>query len=151
MNTGSALAMLLFWPRHRLGHHENYLFSLSKKIFTRSKYPKVILFNFENRSTVHWSTLLISLYHLVDLLTTILTIMNTGPVPIVSIPGASGAFVLFVPNYPQCLSRLMYSLPLRVGPHQQKRPVVVSIAFVLANILVRSPGKSFILITETNI
>ena len=34
----------------RLGHPENYLFPLSKTIFSRSKYPRNILFNFESRS-----------------------------------------------------------------------------------------------------
>ena len=38
-------------PRYRLAHPENYLFSLSKKIFSGSKYPKNIKFNFEKRST----------------------------------------------------------------------------------------------------
>ena len=46
-----------FLPKHRLGHPENYLFSLSKQIFSGSKYPKNILFKFENRSTggAQWS------------------------------------------------------------------------------------------------
>ena len=41
-----------FLPKHRLAHPENCLFSLSKNTFSGSKYPKIILFNFENRSTV---------------------------------------------------------------------------------------------------
>ena len=44
-------AVLPFWPNHRLGHPENYLFSLSKKIFSGSKYPKIKLFNVEKGST----------------------------------------------------------------------------------------------------
>ena len=43
--------VVLFQPKYRLAHPENYLFSLSKKIFSGSKYPKNILFIFENRST----------------------------------------------------------------------------------------------------
>ena len=41
-----------FSPKYRLGHPENYLCLLSKKIFSGSKYPKNILFNFEKGSTV---------------------------------------------------------------------------------------------------
>ena len=37
--------------KYRLGHPENYLFTLSKKLFSGSKYLKNILFYFENRST----------------------------------------------------------------------------------------------------
>ena len=33
-------AVLLFKPKHRIGHPENYVFSLSEKIFSGSKYPK---------------------------------------------------------------------------------------------------------------
>ena len=43
--------VLLFKPKYRLGHPENYLFLLSKKIFSGSKHPKNKLFDFENRST----------------------------------------------------------------------------------------------------
>ena len=43
-------SVLLFKPKYRLCHPDNYLFSLSKKIFYLSKYPKNISFNFENRS-----------------------------------------------------------------------------------------------------
>ena len=43
--------MLPFQPKYRLGHPENYLFVLSKKIFTGSKYPKINLFNFEKNFT----------------------------------------------------------------------------------------------------
>ena len=46
-------AVVIFWPKYRLAHPENYLFSLSKNIFSGSKYPKKILFNFEKRSTGH--------------------------------------------------------------------------------------------------
>ena len=45
------VAVLLFQPKYRLSHPENYLFSSSNKIFSGSKYPKNILFNFEKRST----------------------------------------------------------------------------------------------------
>ena len=38
-------------PNLRLGHPENYLFSLSKKILFESKYPKNILFIVEKGST----------------------------------------------------------------------------------------------------
>ena len=43
--------VLLFKPKYQLGHPENYLFSLSKDIFSGSEYPRTFLFNFENRST----------------------------------------------------------------------------------------------------
>ena len=39
--------MLPFQPKHRLADPENNLFSLSQKIFSGSKYPKNLLFNFE--------------------------------------------------------------------------------------------------------
>ena len=42
--------VLLFWPKYRLAHPEIYLFSLPV-FFSGSKYPKNILFTFENRST----------------------------------------------------------------------------------------------------
>ena len=46
-------AVAIFWPKVRSTHPENYLFSLSKKMFfSGSKYLKNILFNFEKRSTV---------------------------------------------------------------------------------------------------
>ena len=38
-------------PKHRLGHPEKYIFVLSNNIFSGSKYPKNILFYFENGST----------------------------------------------------------------------------------------------------
>ena len=44
-------AVLLFQPKYRLSHPEKYLFSLYNKIFSGSKYPKNILFNFEKRNT----------------------------------------------------------------------------------------------------
>ena len=44
-------AVLLFKPTCRLSHPGNYLFLLSKKILSGSKYPEYILFYFENRST----------------------------------------------------------------------------------------------------
>ena len=43
--------MLPFKPNYRLAHPENYLFLLSKEIFSGSKYQKNILFNFEKGST----------------------------------------------------------------------------------------------------
>ena len=44
--------VLLFSPKYRLVHPENYLFLLSIILFSlRSKYPKHVLFDFENRST----------------------------------------------------------------------------------------------------
>ena len=43
--------MLLYKTKYRLGHPQNYLFLLSKKIFSGSKYPKKTSFHFENRST----------------------------------------------------------------------------------------------------
>ena len=36
-------SVLLFKPKYRLAHPENYLFSLSKKIFSGSKYPKKLI------------------------------------------------------------------------------------------------------------
>ena len=45
--------VLSFQPKYRLSHPEKYFFSLSKKIFSGSEYPKNILFNFENRSTAY--------------------------------------------------------------------------------------------------
>ena len=44
-------AVVIFWPKYRLAHPENDLFSLSNNIFSGSKYPKNISFNFEKRST----------------------------------------------------------------------------------------------------
>ena len=38
-------------PKHWLGHPGNYVFSLSKKLFSGSKYPKNNLFYFEKGST----------------------------------------------------------------------------------------------------
>ena len=43
--------VLPFRPNDRLAHPENYLFLLSRKIFSWSKYPINILFNFEKGST----------------------------------------------------------------------------------------------------
>ena len=43
--------MVLFWTRNRLVHPENWLFSLCRNLSSGLKYPKSILFNFENRST----------------------------------------------------------------------------------------------------
>ena len=48
----SSPVVFFFWPKRRLGHPEKYLFSLSKTLFSASKYPKSILFHSENRSTV---------------------------------------------------------------------------------------------------
>ena len=44
--------MLPFQPKHRLGHPENYLFLIPEKLFIGSKYPKIVLFNFEKNFTV---------------------------------------------------------------------------------------------------
>ena len=44
-------SVLIFQPKYRLGQPETYLFPLYKKIFSGSKYPKNILFNFEKGST----------------------------------------------------------------------------------------------------
>ena len=44
-------SVLPFWPNYRLAHPKNYLFLLSRKMFSGSKYPKNILFNFEKGST----------------------------------------------------------------------------------------------------
>ena len=44
-------AVLLLLPKYRLALPENYLFSLSIKNNSGSRYPKKILFNSENRST----------------------------------------------------------------------------------------------------
>ena len=46
-------AVVIFWPKYRLAHPENCLFSLSKNIFSGSKYPTNVLFNFGKRSTAH--------------------------------------------------------------------------------------------------
>ena len=43
--------VLLFQPKYQLGHTENYMFLLSKKIFSCSKYTTNNLFDFEKRST----------------------------------------------------------------------------------------------------
>ena len=43
--------VVIFGPKYQSTHPENYLFSLSKKIFSGSKYPKNSFFNFEKRST----------------------------------------------------------------------------------------------------
>ena len=43
--------VLPFQPKYRLSHPENYLFLLSKKLFTGSEYPKNKLFNFEKNFT----------------------------------------------------------------------------------------------------
>ena len=45
--------VLPFQPNYRLAHPKNYLFILSKKIFSGSKYPKNILFNFEKNLNEH--------------------------------------------------------------------------------------------------
>ena len=44
--------VLPFDPKHRLGHHEDYQFVLSKRIFTGSKYPENKLINFEKKTVV---------------------------------------------------------------------------------------------------
>ena len=43
--------VLPFQPKFCLGHPENYLFLLSKNLFTGSKYPKFDLLNFEKYFT----------------------------------------------------------------------------------------------------
>ena len=52
------VAWLLVWPpvlplqpKYKAAHPENYLFSLSEKVFPGSKYPKNKLFDFEKGST----------------------------------------------------------------------------------------------------
>ena len=47
----SLQTVVLLQPKHRLDHPEYYSFSLSKEIFSGSKYPKSTWFHFENRST----------------------------------------------------------------------------------------------------
>ena len=47
----ASVSVLPFSPKYRLAQPGNYLFSLSKKIFSGSKYPKSILFSFEKGST----------------------------------------------------------------------------------------------------
>ena len=49
-----SMAVLLFQPKYRLAHPESHLLSLSKKTFSWSKYPKVLMFNFEITSTGPW-------------------------------------------------------------------------------------------------
>ena len=46
-----------FQPKNRLGHPNNYSFSLSNLIFSGSKYPRNVQYSFENRSTerVQWA------------------------------------------------------------------------------------------------
>ena len=51
VRSGTAQSVLLFQPKYRLDHPENYLFLLSKIIISGSKYPTKILFIFEKRST----------------------------------------------------------------------------------------------------
>ena len=43
--------VIFLQPEYQSGHPENYLFSLSKKIFSGSKYPKNSFFNFEKGRT----------------------------------------------------------------------------------------------------
>ena len=50
-----------FKPKYCIGHPERYLFLLSINIFSRSKYPKIILFKVENRSTGGLTQLLMPL------------------------------------------------------------------------------------------
>ena len=45
----SSWAVLLFKPKHRWGHPEHYLLTSSKNK-SGSEYPKIVLFNFGNRS-----------------------------------------------------------------------------------------------------
>ena len=44
--------MLPFWPKCRLGHPKNYLFSLSTRIFSGSKYPTNISFIFKQEALI---------------------------------------------------------------------------------------------------
>ena len=44
-------SVVLFYSKYRLCHPGNYLFLLSVKIVSGSKYPKHIIFHFEKRST----------------------------------------------------------------------------------------------------
>ena len=55
---------IFYYPKYRIGHPENYLFSLSKKIFSGPKYPTNILRNFDNRSigTHHTSRSSVSVF-----------------------------------------------------------------------------------------
>ena len=46
-----SLPVLPFQPKYRLGHPEIFLFLLSKKVLTGSKYPKNRLFSFEKNFT----------------------------------------------------------------------------------------------------
>ena len=50
--SSTPVAVLLFKPKYRLGPSENYLFLLSKNIFSGSKYPKIKLFNFEKAALI---------------------------------------------------------------------------------------------------
>ena len=52
-------SVLPFKPEYRLGHPENYLFLLSKNIFTGSKYPKKIIIKFWKKLRwLHWVQLI---------------------------------------------------------------------------------------------
>ena len=66
----TSCAVLPFWPKHRLGHPENYLFSLSKEIYSGSKYYTNVVYHFEKGSndlyiyscnSVHVCDMLVSL------------------------------------------------------------------------------------------
>ena len=46
-------SVFLFWPIHRLGHSENYIFSLKKLIFTGAQYPKSKILHFEDTITAY--------------------------------------------------------------------------------------------------
>ena len=46
----ASATVVLFQQKYWLGHPENYLFSISKKLFVGSKYPKNKLFDFDHRS-----------------------------------------------------------------------------------------------------
>ena len=59
-NQGNLFALSIsgfIQPNHQLGHLEKCLFSLSKKIFFGSKYPRNILINFETRSSHEYVSL----------------------------------------------------------------------------------------------
>ena len=89
--------MLPFWPNYGLGHPENYLFSLSKKISSGSKYQKIKLFNFEKGSTGHNVLILIGTVVLKVLRTAVINATRSGIYLDLNTrlaPGASSAFFL---------------------------------------------------------
>ena len=78
-------SVLPLQPKHRLGHPENHLFLLSKKLFIGSKYPKNKLFNFEKNFTAcfpdqitHFWNILI-LLKLICIIIVIIIVINNFP------------------------------------------------------------------------